>query len=253
MNNLRIEQMTPEHSPPRARRALLPFHALSTACLCLIGAATPLAADGITAQPAFAMQPDAASRPATWAGTYAGGMLGYAAQGQDRVALQPAPPGPGNIGSLAPAGGQISAMIGHNWQNGQFVYGIEGGLTVGDTKDSLTSGANSASMKIKANADLKLRLGYAFNSDMLFLTGGISAARVDYRASDGGASNINDSFTRAGYTIGLGWQRALDDTWSLRGEYGYNLYNGKTLGSGGLSTVASPDFHAVRFGVNRRF
>ena len=187
-----------------------------------------------------------------WDGSYAGITLGYNFGGRDRVGLNPAP---GQIGTLRASGAIAGVQAGHNWQKGDTVFGVEGGLNLGNTGDSFTAGTASASVRINPILDLRGRVGIVTGDGLLYATGGLAIARIAYQAGDLLVpTNITAKYTRPGFSLGVGYEHAIDQEWSMRGEYGYSQYRGRTLGDGGVtSTRATPDHHGIRLGVNRRF
>lgn len=206
-------------------------------------------APGATIPAQYTQRPVAQEQ--NWSGAYIGLHLGYAFGGHDRVALNPA--GPGVIGTLRNNGPLAGLQAGYNWQADDFVFGLEGDLSFGNVKSSFTSGGGSAAMKIRSAASLRARGGITTDNDNLFyVTGGVGVARVDYQTV-GGAADIDRRFIQFGYVAGAGWERALQDGISLRGEYLYSNFGGRNLSDAGLTTRATPDFHALRLGVNRRF
>ncbi|MFN3953413.1 MAG: outer membrane protein [Pararhodobacter sp.] len=241
----------------RGTRRKLPWQATSAGlALILVGTlgVTTAQANGPgpaprdpVAIPRYAPAPAARS----WEGSYYGFTLGYNFRGTDRVQLAPAPPGV--IGTLRVRGAVLGGQLGHNWQRGDMVYGIEGGLNLLATRDALTSGTASASMRIRPVADLRGRVGMAAGEGLLYATAGLSAARVNYTASDGVTSNINSRYTALGYSVGVGYERMIQGNWSMRGEYSYTQYRGRNLTDGVHTTRATPDYHSLRFGLNRRF
>lgn len=186
-----------------------------------------------------------------WDGAYYGFTMGYNFRGRDRVQLAPAPPGV--IGTMRVRGFVLGAQLGRNWQNGNMVYGVEGGFHFTNTRDSITSGPASASMRINPFADLRGRAGWATNQGLFYGLAGVSAGRIRYAASDGLTSNIQSTYTAMGYSLGLGYEHDIGNDWSMRGEYSYTQYRGRNLTDGVHTTRATPDYHSVRFGLNRRF
>ncbi|HHX89110.1 MAG TPA: porin family protein, partial [Paracoccus sp.] len=49
------------------------------------------------------------------------------------------------------------------------------------------------------------------------------------------------------------YEQQIGNNWSMRGEYSYTQYRGRDLSDGVHTTRATPDYHSVRFGLNRRF
>jgi len=231
------------------------FVAATLAAGLAMGAAIPAFAGAYATAPSEPMVPAPRYSPAPaaayWEGAYAGFTMGYNFRGRDRVQLAPAPPGV--IGTMRVRGVLLGAQVGHNWQSGAMVYGIEGGLNLTRTRDSITSGTASASMRINPFAELRGRVGYAVNDGLIYGVGGVSAGRVRYAASDGVTSDINQTYNAIGYSVGLGYEQQIGNNWSMRGEYSYTQYRGRDLTDGVHTTRATPDFHSVRFGLNRRF
>lgn len=219
----------------------------SAALPALAGAFAPLPPEPYVPAPQYSPAPAAAH----WDGTYAGFTMGYNFRGTDEVQLAPAPPGV--IGTMRARGVLLGVQAGHNWQSGAMVYGVEGGLNLSRTRDSVSLGTASASMRINPVADLRGRVGYAINDGLVYAAGGLSIGRVRYAASDGATSDIASTYNAVGYTVGLGYEQQIGNNWSMRGEYSYSQYRGRDLSDGVHTTRATPDFHSVRFGLNRRF
>lgn len=189
---------------------------------------------------------------ASWEGTYAGISLGYACCGRDRVQLAPAPPGV--IGTMHEHGAFFGLHVGQDWQQGDRVYGVEGSLTFSRIGDDLTNGTADARVRVNPVAEVRGRYGRAAAQGLAYLTGGVALGRVDYHAGDTAVpSDINSTYTSAGLSVGLGYERMLGGGWSMRGEYSYTRYRGRDLSDGVQTTRATPDYHAIRFGLNRRF
>lgn len=231
------------------------FAAAALAACLMMGATLPVLAGTLAPTPSEPMVPAPRYSPAPaaayWEGAYMGFTMGYNFRGRDEVRLAPAPPGV--IGTMRVRGALLGAQVGHNWQSGAMVYGVEGGLNLSRTRDSISMGPASASMRINSFADLRGRVGYAMNDGLIYATGGLSAGRIQYAASDGVTSDINETYNRLGYSVGLGYEQQIGNNWSMRGEYSYTQYRGRDLTDGVHTTRATPDFHSVRFGLNRRF
>ena len=221
----------------------------------MTGVALPAFAGTLTSMPSDPYVPaprySAAPAAAYWQGAYVGFTMGYNFRGDDEVQLAPAPPGV--IGTMRPRGVLLGAQVGHNWQSGAMVYGVEGGLNLTRTGDSISSGPASASVRINPFADLRGRVGYSLNDGLIYAVGGLSAGRIRYAASDGVTSDISESYNAVGYSVGLGYEQQIGNNWSMRGEYSYTQYRGRDLTDGIHTTRATPDFHSLRFALTRRF
>ena len=202
-------------------------------------------------------------------------------------------------------------QIGYNWQSGNIVYGVEGDIDFlnggrrrgGNT--IVTGGAtpaNFAGTYVVSNGGgsngnafgtARLRVGYAFDRFLVYVTGGAafggrsignsSAAfypaplavapgnQFSSYSSVGGGSN-----NRVGYALGAGLEYALTNNWSVKGEYLYANFGGgrgnrayactnvglgiiagtcaAQAGNTFISTGRSRnDFSLLRVGVNYKF
>jgi outer membrane immunogenic protein len=197
-----------------------------------------LAAVGLQASAATAA--DMMVEPAfDWSGFYAGLNAGYAFGGSDEVGLNPAY---GEIGDLS-LGGMFGGIgAGYNMQIDQIVLGVEGDIQLSGISDDDNGGGFDISGDANYFGTIRGRAGFAFGG-------------FDYKI-DGGAAppvDIDESFSSWGYTFGGGLEYALDDAWSLKGEYLYTNFGSERLSDNGQRTTATPDFHLVRVGVNFRF
>lgn len=184
---------------------------------------------------------------ASWAGSYVGVHAGYA-WGTADINTTVGPPiscggGPANCIAIDAVESQPlhlngfagGVLAGHNFQSGRFVYGLEGdisGLT-GSASRTQTQvfpiGGCCFTVSQKVEADwmmtLRPRIGYAFDSALVYATGGLALARLGYieQATDtaGDIENTDVRRVKAGYALGVGIEYALPGRWSVRGEYLY--------------------------------
>lgn len=156
-------------------------------------------------------------------------------------------------------GGAFGLQAGYDRQleNG-FVVGVEADYTktylrglekFGSTDPVLAKSGYldaTTSYDIDWTAGLRAKLGYAVNDRLLvYSTAGLALAKEtqwrDQYISDG-ASATNPlgsettaffvekaSGTRAGFTIGLGAEYALNDNWSIRADYSYSHFRAKSF------------------------
>ncbi|MBR2118043.1 MAG: outer membrane protein [Pseudomonadota bacterium] len=178
------------------------------------------------AQPYTVNQPLANS----WIGPYIGGNLGY---GWGDVSNNGAKPS-GVLGGL---------QAGYNWQNGAWVAGIEADLQLNSADDTFAPWKFSNPWF----GTVRGRVGYAFNSVLLYGTGGLAFGALKAQLP-GGLSETN---TSAGWTIGAGAEFALNQNWSAKVEYLYIDLSEKNFLTTGMSN--GYQFSTVRVGVNYRF
>lgn len=166
--------------------------------------------------------------PPQWAGGYAGIHLGYVGEtnidgifdGGEPVATESI-----FLDELNPDGVKIGVHIGHLWQSGNFVYGLEGDFSKASAKDriediendspGLGNGQDSAKTDIEYLASLRARAGIASDSLFVYATAGISYANTEFTVTNatglgqdnegdtalGSTSTDLDSF---GYVVGAG-------------------------------------------------
>lgn len=274
---------------------------LSSAAAVALSGATAMAADMPLKAP-----PAPACPTCDWTGFYIGVNAGGGI-GRDPTsnAASLFPPGtfgvvsPGVINPLSgfsyaqsPAGAIGGAQIGVNWQTGNMVLGAEADWDASGQRDRLNNSSFLASSVVVASATTnftdqekidwlataRLRLGWANDFALWYVTGGAAWGRVDSNytfqgfgsplyASAPGAANF--STTRSGYAVGGGVETTLSwlgmsNHWSAKIEYLYvNL--GSVSHSFGLpvTSVAGAAYtvsgnsnirdNLVRAGLNYRF
>ena len=163
-------------------------------------------------------------------------------------------------GAIGPG---IGGYIGHNWQNGSRVYGIElngewmGGHR-GETYFDVADASYWGRFEIEQNwvASLRGRAGVAMDNTLAYITGGIAAGGIP------SGIYAPDKYTRAirsgtyfGHVLGAGMETALSDRLALRIEGAWTrLYTGGYQYDGdndyGEDTYfADTDDFAVTFGL----
>jgi outer membrane immunogenic protein len=133
-------------------------------------------------------------------------------------------------------------QAGYNWQNGAWVFGVEG--------DIQATGAEETFAPRKFSnpwfGTVRGRAGFAFSNILLFGTGGLAFGEL--RATTFGAS---DSHTNAGWTLGAGAEVGFAPNWSAMVEYLYVDLANSNFVFGGASNGYR--FGLIRAGVNYRF
>ena len=271
---------------------------LTVACVVALGQ-TGNAAD--VAQPTYKV----ASTPvASWTGFYAGFHAGWGQTSSD--------PGVASLsttGYVSPVfatnldlkgnGPLFGGQLGFNWQvNPRWVIGIEGDITGTGLKSSATGTPNcmaafcgvivpvpGASQQMERDfnwlASIRGRLGYSWETSMVYVTGGAAWANINYKANSadatwvcnsgaGGAAGCSypaafDS-TKVGWALGAGYETMITANWSFRAEYLFYRFGGTTASADGSPAAecavatcsatyifSGSDIHTARVGVNYRF
>lgn len=188
--------------------------------------------------------------PLSWAGSYVGILGGVASH---RANL--APNCTTNIGcdttELARTGGTVAALLGHNWQKGNFVYGLEGDWSwLGGIKTSIGDAEISKSFDVRWVGTLRGRAGLALDATLVYITGGLAFGRVDNsiiaKVDDGGlVGAFLDDKTRLGWAAGVGVERMFAPHWTLRGEWRYvdlGTHTAQCMNGNNVCTGAHADF-----------
>ena len=249
------------------------------------------AADLLRKAPAYAPP-----RPFTWTGFYVGANIGggWARDHGDHFCLGPTglpdptcqvlPPGSGHISSSGVIGG---GQIGYNWQIGQIVLGIETDFQGSGISGSTTvngpfglagfsgvlvvpPGIFTASEKIDWFGTVRGRVGWvAWDRALIFATGGLIYGHIaanSFFTSPNTQTVYSSSVseTRAGWTVGGGFEYAFTQNWSgkIEGLY-YDLGSVTVVGNeaplsfppNGFQHNKNFDFAGaiVRVGVNYMF
>src|SRR5512142_2536602 len=135
----------------------------------------------------------------SWAGPYLGGNLGYE---WGSVSNNP----------TNPSGFVVGVQAGYNFQNGPWVFGVEGDIQAAGADDTFAQWKFSNPWF----GTVRGRAGYALNNILLYGTLGL--AYGDLRGEFGGAV---ETHTMAGWAGGLGAEVGLAPAWSVKGEYLY--------------------------------
>src|SRR5712691_6336628 len=165
-----------------------------------------------------------------WQGLYVGANLGYQ---WGKVTNNPTHPD-GFSGGLG---------LGHNWQNGQFIYGFETDIQLSGADDSVppTKFVNPWF------GTLRGRGGFTFNNVLIYGTVGLAYGGLRAETTAG----ASESKTLGGWTVGLGMEMGLTPAWSIKAEYLYVDLSGRGYATTGATNGLESSI--LRFGANYRF
>ena len=211
------------------------------------------------AGPAPAVQAPAPRRQSSWGGFYVGGHLGYAwsAENDDEIfnfdtdldgvyndsvltAAGANAFSPGFCGGAATStanadcdedsGGFDGGLrIGYDWDLNGFVVGLVGEVSMADVTDSVsgfstTPASYTFTRELNYLAAARLRAGFAFDSFLIYGTGGYAYGDIDRSfTTTNGANSFTavDSNGAHGWQLGGGAEMLLGDNLSLGLEYMY--------------------------------
>jgi outer membrane immunogenic protein len=216
--------------------------------------------------PKLVVKAPPAARPADWTGFYFG-VQGGAGWGRAHQSDS----FPFDSGSYNLSGGLAGVTWGYNWQVGNTVVGFESDAAWSNIHGS-TDGANGLNglcggapshceATLQAFGTSRLRLGYAFDRWMPFVTGGMAWGYVHGKEGDtiaNGAAGSGSEF-HSGWTVGAGVEAMIDPHWSAKVEYLYaDLRGGLTFvdqftGGGAVDEAEGMRVHIVRAGLNYKF
>lgn len=215
----------------------------ATAAVALVtfaGAVPAYAADAIEEPPEPEAAPpvEAVQTVTPWAGPYAGIALGYGFEGSTETDIPP-----GN--DINTDGFVGSGFAGWNFQNGGFVYGLEGDVGYNGMEGD-NAGVDSES---GIDGSLRARLGLAATDNLLvYGTAGGAAERLEITDPAG-----SDTGTMLGWTAGAGIDAKLTEQVFGRLEYRYTDYGSETFDTGSGDQSVSSSNNKVLLGVGMQF
>jgi outer membrane immunogenic protein len=155
-------------------------------------------------EPTMEPMVEVAPAPYDWSGFYAG--LSAGKSGGDFSYTDIGSPSPYLTQDLD--GMSYGIHGGYNFQNGNFVYGIELALQSVDAEREPYPDSH-----FKSAGDLKLRLGYAMDNVLLYAFGGLTKAKWH------NDSGVIDDYDMDGTNLGIGAEMAFRDNWLVGLEY----------------------------------
>jgi outer membrane immunogenic protein len=204
-----------------------------TTAMVLPFAAGALAADAVMAPPLPPAAPQIQPAPVQfWTGPYAGVFLGY--NWGDFEAI------PAEDADAVSGGG----YAGYNWESNDFVFGVE--ADAGYSGQEASGAGRQAEVGLFGS--LRGRAGYSFNPFMVYATGGVAAADIEYTEA-----GVSDSNTQLGYTVGGGVEGFVTDNVTARVEYRYTDYGSDDYNLGAGTISSGYDEHSDRAGVGLKF
>jgi opacity protein-like surface antigen len=168
----------------------------------------------------------------------------------------------------------ISGVVGCNAVSDERAWGIEADYgTFSSSGRQQNSGifpshntfldGESFTVKSEINTDrlftLRARYGMLRSDWFSYLTGGLAVARVrgnfQYADSAGRSSSTSLDDSAQGWTLGLGFERAMQGHWSIKAEYLFAWFGDISTENASKGVIHSVELttHIVRAGLNYRF
>ncbi len=236
---------------------------LAGATLLALTAAQPtLAADA----PVYKGPPPLAYALFNWSGLYVGGVVGYGWANGIHCDASSGPPVV-CIPVTDPKGWGAGVTLGYNWQSGNWVLGVEGDWSWANMNAASPSppgfgcgapaGVDGCFTSIKSYGTARVRVGYAFDRFLPYLTAG--AGWTQLQASIGNPTLASGSTTKTSFVVGGGFEYAFSQNFSAKVEYLYFSRLGDfaydTVGACGVPGcfVSVGPINIVRLGLNYRF
>ena len=214
---------------------------LTTTGLIALGMAPAAAAD--LGARSYTKAPAAAMAINNWSGFYVGAMGGYAQENAS------------GTGTLS--GGFAGGTLGYNWQTGNWVFGIEADAAWADVGATVgIPGLVSVTDKIRDMGSVRGRVGYAFDTVLIYGTGGYAWADNRLSATVVGAGTIAESRILSGWAAGAGVEVMFAPKWSVKAEYLYRSFDSQTYFAGIIPTgiaIGTLNLNSVQVGVNYHF
>jgi outer membrane immunogenic protein len=240
---------------------------IGSAVLASLLMATNASAADLTARRAYTKAPPLAAIY-NWTGFYIGGNVGY---GWGRARTDGDLSGTQNVSTFRTASNTLLTSVttplagspligrsdvdgfvgggqaGYNWQQGNWLYGLEADIQGSDQRGSgnvcTIAGCPAGSTIFAANYKLdwfgtvRGRIGFLPTQRLLlYATGGLAYGHV---AANAPAIPLSWGSVRAGWTVGAGAEAAIDDHWSVKLEYLYMDLGNIGSGTGGGTTATN--------------
>lgn len=192
--------------------------------------------------PTYPVSPDTMSG-FDWTGPYVGGQLGW---GWGTFTTRSTPTGKFENNASGVLGGLYT---GYNFMlTPNILTGIEGTFDFTNLEDSSTVGGVNVKTGSDWNSTIRGRLGYAFDTFLIYGTGGLALADLDVNAN-----GAKDSTTAFGWTLGAGVETALSKHVTMRLDYAYENFGKESFNLGGTTYKTDLDNNVVRAGVAYKF
>lgn len=221
----------------------LSLTALLEAALC-IGLPSAASAADLGGAPRHRPVYDADTSPAIARGAYWGVTLGVEGGAADFKNV-----GKKNDSDLDSSSVGLGGVVGYNFVNGPWLWGVEADLTGTRFRDSASlDGLGTVTAKSDWFASLRLRGGYTWGNTLLYGTAGLAFSELDVKSSIKG----HEHNLRTGLALGLGTEYAFDNNWTGRVEGLVYAFDDDVTLAGNMQDL-SWGHSTIRLGLLRKF
>lgn len=158
----------------------------------------------------------------------------------------------------------FGARAGFDYQVDNFVWGIQGDWTFAGEIANNEDPDEMSYMKMNNLGTLRARAGIADGNSLLYVTGGLAVAEMEFGGLIGPSfqpnrEDVSDPQWTWGWALGAGIEHAFSDSLTASLEYLYiNLDDTEhtlfdSSGVGGTVDMQYNDMHVIRAGLNYRF
>lgn len=245
---------------------------ISAAALAILLSSTAAYAADLAPQPVEPIAPVAA--PYSWTGFYGGVQAGYTWGKSDYSNYRISDGLWDYKGQIDAKGFTAGVYAGYNYQfQNNLVVGLEGDINYDSAKGKAHARGNlnfdepgvvpvtatTQEAKLKWDGSARLRVGYAIDRFLPYITGGVAFGKYDYNPTWRVDSSLRYSSTHIGWTIGAGLEYAVTDNLIARVEYRYTDYGKKDYldyaasAEGRFNDRINLKTHTIRAGISYKF
>ncbi len=207
------------------------------------------------ASPVFAAQPSTYN----WTGYYLGAQVGDSSV-RDNIHDEEIGSGASDYHSHFNLQGVTGGIFtGYNFQHDMWLIGVEADAELSgiDGDNSRWPFGTDMTTKITSQGSLRGRLGYVYDTNLFYITGGVAVGEIKTDYYDTGSRHDSNENTKTGWTLGGGFEHAFTPKWTVRFEYRYTDF-GRITDS---TITTDPGWmehndliaHTVRVGIAYKF
>jgi len=173
------------------------------------------AADAVLEEPAAPAAPAPVIDTSQWGGFYAGVQGGYSWFDA-------------NVSGLGGVDDEDLKFGGYTGYNFEFDNNVVTGIELNGNILNSEATVLGTTVEQDWDASIRARLGYAFESSLIYSFAGVAITGVEATTPFG-----SDSGTLTGYNVGAGFEQEIVDGITARIEYGFSDYGDESFATGG--------------------